>query len=170
MAGVHLSLPLGLLLLMSCAGGDEGDASRRQGPPRFGSSDRGGSAGMAADPAGGDTQTPATPTSGLGGSEATPVVTGLDPTVASGGAGAQLGTGGTQVGGAAGNAAAGAAGTSSEQPPSPVGSSAGCGRIAPPSGELALQLGGTDAAYTVTLPPNYDPEVPSPLIFAFHGR
>lgn len=48
--------------------------------------------------------------------------------------------------------------------------SAGCGKAAPPAGELTLAVGGVAAAYTVTLPDNYDPAVPIPLIFGFHGR
>lgn len=48
--------------------------------------------------------------------------------------------------------------------------SAGCGKAGPPEGELSLSLNGVNAAYTVTLPDNYDPAVPVPLVFGFHGR
>jgi polyhydroxybutyrate depolymerase len=48
--------------------------------------------------------------------------------------------------------------------------SAGCGQLAAAQGQLSIRVGGADAAYTITLPADYDPVVPSPLIFGFHGR
>jgi len=48
--------------------------------------------------------------------------------------------------------------------------SAGCGRANPAQGAAALTIRGAQASYLVTLPPNYDPNTPTPLIFGFHGR
>ena len=48
--------------------------------------------------------------------------------------------------------------------------SAGCGKANPPQGAGALTIRGAQAQYVVTLPPNYDPNTPTPLIFGFHGR
>jgi poly(3-hydroxybutyrate) depolymerase len=48
--------------------------------------------------------------------------------------------------------------------------SAGCGRANPPQGAAALTIRGAQANYLVTLPPNYDPSAPTPLVFGFHGR
>lgn len=45
----------------------------------------------------------------------------------------------------------------------------GCGKSTP-AGEFSLPLNGANAAFTITLPPNYDPNTPAPLVFAFHGR
>lgn len=47
--------------------------------------------------------------------------------------------------------------------------SSGCGR-APAPGEFTIPLNGGDAAFTVTVPPGYDPATPTPLVFGFHGR
>lgn len=54
--------------------------------------------------------------------------------------------------------------------PTPITPSVGCGKGAPPTGQLALTIRGNRADYLVTLPPNYSTTTPSPLIFAFHGR
>jgi len=54
--------------------------------------------------------------------------------------------------------------------PTPITPSAGCGKGAPPTGQLALTIRGNRAEYLVTLPPNYSTTTPSPLIFGFHGR
>lgn len=51
----------------------------------------------------------------------------------------------------------------------PVGSP-GCGNPTPPSGALQLEVDGQVGEYIVSLPAGYDPEVPYPLGFAFHGR
>jgi len=48
--------------------------------------------------------------------------------------------------------------------------SAGCGVGAGVAGEFTLPINGANAAFTITLPPGYDPATPQPLIFAFHGR
>jgi len=48
--------------------------------------------------------------------------------------------------------------------------SAGCGKANPPQGAGALTIRGAQAQYVVTLPANYDPNTPVPLIFGFHGR
>ena len=54
--------------------------------------------------------------------------------------------------------------------PTPITPSAGCGKGAPPTGQLALTIRGNRAEYLVTLPPSYSTTTPSPLIFGFHGR
>jgi polyhydroxybutyrate depolymerase len=49
--------------------------------------------------------------------------------------------------------------------------SPGCAQGAPgPEGQLSIQVGGANAAYTVALPDGYQPGVPMPLVFGFHGR
>jgi polyhydroxybutyrate depolymerase len=53
--------------------------------------------------------------------------------------------------------------------PDPVGS-AGCGMADPPGGSLTMEVQGQQGQYIVSLPPGYDPNVPYPLGFAFHGR
>ena len=50
----------------------------------------------------------------------------------------------------------------------PIGS-AGCGMAAPASGELVIDIQGMQASYVLSLPPDYDPQTPYPLGFAFHG-
>jgi polyhydroxybutyrate depolymerase len=47
--------------------------------------------------------------------------------------------------------------------------SAGCGK-APAPGEFTIPLNGANAAFTITVPPGYDPATPTPLVFGFHGR
>jgi poly(3-hydroxybutyrate) depolymerase len=47
--------------------------------------------------------------------------------------------------------------------------SSGCG-TAPAPGEFTIPLNGANAAFTITVPPDYDPATPTPLVFAFHGR
>jgi poly(3-hydroxybutyrate) depolymerase len=54
------------------------------------------------------------------------------------------------------------------EPVAPTGSS-GCG-TAPAPGEFTIPLNGANAAFTITVPPNYDPTIPTPLVFGFHGR
>lgn len=48
--------------------------------------------------------------------------------------------------------------------------SAGCGSANPAQGPGSLTIRGAQADYLITLPPNYDPNIPTPLIFGFHGR
>jgi polyhydroxybutyrate depolymerase len=48
--------------------------------------------------------------------------------------------------------------------------STGCGNANAAGGEFSIPLNGANAAFTITLPPGYDPATPTPLIFAFHGR
>ena len=50
-----------------------------------------------------------------------------------------------------------------------VGPSAGCGKAQPVQGALTLAFGTRQGEYLVSLPPEYDPNLPLPLIFAFHG-
>ncbi|MDC0722446.1 alpha/beta hydrolase family esterase [Nannocystis bainbridge] len=54
-------------------------------------------------------------------------------------------------------------------PIEPVGS-AGCGAMNPSSGAHKISVQGQSGQYIVSLPPNYDPNTPYPLGFAFHGR
>jgi poly(3-hydroxybutyrate) depolymerase len=54
--------------------------------------------------------------------------------------------------------------------PSSFPPSAGCGRANPPTGAGSLTIRGAQANYVITLPPGYDPNTPTPLIFGFHGR
>lgn len=49
------------------------------------------------------------------------------------------------------------------------GPTEGCGAQGV-EGDFSIALSGGDADYRVTLPPNYDPNEPVPLVFAFHGR
>lgn len=62
--------------------------------------------------------------------------------------------------------------TADEQPTPEEDSvaTAGCGNGSQQTGEFTIALGGVNTAYVVTLPNNYDPNVPSPLVFGFHGR
>lgn len=50
----------------------------------------------------------------------------------------------------------------------PIGS-LGCG-MTPAAGDLEIEVQGQMGQYIVSLPPGYDPQVPYPLGFAFHGR
>lgn len=103
---------------------------------------------------------------------------------AGGGAGGPAGAAGAAVGGfssggstgTAGTAGGGAGGSSGASGGVGGGSgggataSAGCGKAGPPTGELMVDVGGNQARYIVTLPDGYDPNVPRPLVFGFHGR
>jgi polyhydroxybutyrate depolymerase len=55
-----------------------------------------------------------------------------------------------------------------ETQPAPTASS-GCGK-APAPGEFTIPINGANAAFTITVPPGYDPATPTPLVFGFHGR
>ncbi len=76
----------------------------------------------------------------------------------SGGGGAASSGGGGGAGGGAGAAAVG---------PVP---SAGCGKLAPPSGEAKIAVQGKDGVYYINIPTPYEAEKPHPLVFGFHGR
>lgn len=57
-------------------------------------------------------------------------------------------------------------------PPAPrvlVSPSTGCGRERGADGELSLGFGSRTGQYLLTFPPGYTPDVPAPLVFAFHG-
>jgi polyhydroxybutyrate depolymerase len=54
--------------------------------------------------------------------------------------------------------------------PTPITPSAGCANATSPTGQLSMTIRGNRADYLVTLPANYSPTTPSPLIFGFHGR
>lgn len=150
------------VLFLACAGADPRDAADGDGPPRFSDA-----RGDVEAPAGASPGTPAA--AGEGGSanpgtspnsnEGSPSISGrVEPTaVPAGGAAAQ--SEGQEEPGE----------TTALAPPAPSMSS-GCGQAAPPTGQLSISVGGVDAAYTVTLPPNYDPTLAYPLVFGFHGR
>lgn len=54
--------------------------------------------------------------------------------------------------------------------PAPEDPSAGCAAGAnPPVGVQTLDVDGTERSYIVSLPEDYDPTLPYPLVFAFHG-
>lgn len=75
--------------------------------------------------------------------------------------------------GASGSAAPDAGPNVSEPGPNgvtPVTPSAGCGTQNPAVGAASLTIRGAQADYFVTLPNNYSPETPVPLVFGFHGR
>jgi polyhydroxybutyrate depolymerase len=58
------------------------------------------------------------------------------------------------------------------RPPAPralVSPSTGCGRELGATGDLTLAFGDRTGQYLLTLPPGYTPDVPAPLVFAFHG-
>lgn len=48
--------------------------------------------------------------------------------------------------------------------------SAGCGKTESSGGAREMEVSGHTGRYIVSLPPNYDPNHPYPLGFAFHGR
>ena len=57
-------------------------------------------------------------------------------------------------------------------PPPPraiVSPSTGCGRERGAEGELSISFGDRTGQYLLTFPPGYTPDVPAPLVFAFHG-
>jgi polyhydroxybutyrate depolymerase len=115
-----------------------------------------------------EAQTNPTPPSGEGG----PAVSGLGPTTPPAGAAAAETPAATPP---AEMTPAAAMMDPMQQDPAPPASaafppSAGCGKANPPQGAGALTIRGAQAQYVVTLPANYDPNTPSPLIFGFHGR
>lgn len=138
-------------------------------------------------PGGGDddgTGTTAAPTSDPGGTSSGPGTTGPAPTTGEPGTGSDDTTGtsatptttnvGTDDTGA--NTSTDDTGATDDTATSgttgavePVGS-AGCGMLAPPSGSLTMEVQGQQGQYIVSLPPGYDPTVPYPLGFGFHGR
>ncbi len=51
-----------------------------------------------------------------------------------------------------------------------VAPSSGCGGdTSPPSGALTIDVDGLERSYIVSLPEDYEPSTPYPLVFAFHG-
>jgi poly(3-hydroxybutyrate) depolymerase len=54
--------------------------------------------------------------------------------------------------------------------PQPGAPTTGCGKANPARGAASLNIRGAQADYLVTLPPNYSPDTPTPVVFAFHGR
>jgi poly(3-hydroxybutyrate) depolymerase len=137
-----------------------------------------------ADPAGDETSNapPATPEAQVNptppSGEGTPAVSGLEPTTPPAGAGA----GETPTAAPPAemtpppvmDPAMGMQDPTQQDPMTPaspaIPTSAGCGKANPPQGAGALTIRGAQAQYVVTLPPNYDPNTPVPLIFGFHGR
>ena len=45
----------------------------------------------------------------------------------------------------------------------------GCGRPPPASGPATLDHEGLTRTYGLYVPPTYDPNIPTPIVFAFHG-
>jgi len=81
----------------------------------------------------------------------------------SGGATGQTGGASGQTGGAGATGKAGASGAGAMP-------SSGCSATATAaSGKATIDVSGTSREYILTLPANYDPHHPYPLIFAFHG-
>lgn len=106
-------------------------------------------------------------TSSNGSGEGAPNVTGLMPDQGGAASGAANGSGDA-------SSDASEAGTETAPPdeagaPS-GGTSAGCGLANPATGAGSLTIRGAQADYVITLPPNYDPNTPAPLVFGFHGR
>jgi polyhydroxybutyrate depolymerase len=99
---------------------------------------------------------------GTGGAE--PTTGGADP--GTGGAepptgGADPGTGGADPG--TGGADPGTGGAPATE------ASPGCGQPAPAEPPATLDLEGTTRTFIVDVPPSYDPNLPLPILFAFHG-
>jgi poly(3-hydroxybutyrate) depolymerase len=87
--------------------------------------------------------------------------------------GGQQGTGG-RIG--TGGNAAGATGTARAKSDASVGStgdgSVGCGVTGAPTGNLngqSITVGGQTRTYALTVPKNYTPSTPLPVVFAWHG-
>jgi len=90
------------------------------------------------------------------------------------GSGGQVGSGGkTGTGGSALGGTTGSAGATSDAGPFPTGDgSLGCGVSGAPTGTLSAQsiaVGDRTRTYALTVPKNYAPSTPLPLIFAWHG-
>jgi polyhydroxybutyrate depolymerase len=84
--------------------------------------------------------------------------------VAGGGmAGASAVNGGAGTGGTAGTAGSGGG------PGYTPKASAGCGKMNPATGGRMITTGGKTGDFNVNLPANYDPNIPMPLGFGFHG-
>lgn len=47
--------------------------------------------------------------------------------------------------------------------------SSGCGKDKPAQVPSSVDVSGTDRTFIVDVPPNYDPNTPTPILFAFHG-
>ncbi|MEY4551101.1 MAG: hypothetical protein RL685_7296, partial [Pseudomonadota bacterium] len=162
---------VGVLALASAAcSSSEGDASSDLVATPF----TGNSGGASAQPAPGPAPDGVTPNAPVGGasSEGAPTGVALDPAAP---VGAGSGAAGNGAGGAGGSGTPGDAGQAGSAP-EPVGEppaatvSTGCGKTNPPQGAASLTVRGAQADYLVTLPNGYSPDVPTPLVFAFHGR
>jgi poly(3-hydroxybutyrate) depolymerase len=93
--------------------------------------------------------------------------------VASGGAmasgGRSASSGGSSAAAGATSMAGAAQGGQTSVPPDQVSKSAGCGKAAPMTGNLSIDVMGTSRDYILALPTNYDPTMAYRLIFAWHG-
>jgi polyhydroxybutyrate depolymerase len=109
--------------------------------------------------------------SGTGGSGTGGIVSTGGTAVGSGGqpgTGGEVGTGGSVSGGAPGTGGA----TGDASVASTGDGSMGCGISGAPTGNLSAQsitVGDKTRTYALTVPKNYSPDAPLPLIFAWHG-
>jgi polyhydroxybutyrate depolymerase len=78
------------------------------------------------------------------------------------------GSGGSTTAGSAGAAAAGAGSGGGGGSGGGVATN-GCGEAPPETGERSLMLDGEERTYVLDLPPDYDPMLPYPIVFGFHG-
>jgi polyhydroxybutyrate depolymerase len=130
-----------------------------------------GAAGCGDDEGGSTSSQSPSGTGGAGGTGVGATTSGAGP--ASSSSGGPGGTGGGGEGGA--SSGQGPTSTSSGGEGGAGGSgggptrSAGCGLPAPASGELTIDVGGQEGSYVLSLPASYDPDVPIPLGFGFHG-
>jgi polyhydroxybutyrate depolymerase len=130
-------------------GGSGGDAAAGTGGAVSGET-----GGDAAQGTGGET------TPGTGGT-----VTGGTGGETTGGTGGETtpdtgGTGGDDVGGTGGDGTGGSAGSTS---------SSGCGQQPPAEVPAQVDVSGTTGTFLVHIPAGYDPNTPTPIVFAFHG-
>lgn len=172
----------GFVLALALAAGLGGCATTDRTPPGStgagGDEETGGSGGSGAGGSGGKAGSGGG--AGAGGRAGSGGAAGSGGMAGAGGSGAG-GTGVTTTGGQGGAEPARDGGTSSDtaipsadsgaggsggEPPRP---SAGCGKANPTVGKRMIMTGNSNQSYWVALPPNYDPNKPYPLGFAFHG-
>ena len=106
-------------------------------------------------------------TSAAGGSGGATGTSGTGGTMATGGSGGSAGSSGNagaSSGGSGTSGTGGKGGTLSGAVPS-----TGCGKAAPATGALTIDVGGTMRDYILRLPDGYDANTPHRIIFAFHG-
>lgn len=109
-------------------------------------------------------------TGATGSTGAGPATTGAGPSGSSGSGegGDGAGAGGASTGAETTSASSGGEGGTGGSGGGPT-RSAGCGLPWPASGELTIDVDGSEGSYVLSIPAGYDPNVPLPLGFAFHG-